>query len=117
MPTFGITTAITMSTEGTRSNLNSFYKSFTATSVRMETPITIVSTENEVFDVSDSSFVIIVCDDYGLENAVLEVTLLNTDAETMTIKGVGFMMFDTSNLVTMTIENIGTTDVEVIVIY
>jgi len=117
MPTFGVKTDITMSTKTSRINYNSFYKSFEQNNIKMESPVTIVFTESETFDLSNSSFVIVVADDYGLENEVLNITFTDSDANEFTLENVGFLSLNFSNLVSMSILNSSDTNVSINIVY
>ena len=117
MLTFGIKTDITMSTDKTRSNYASFYKSFSQSKLTLDSPISIIAGESETYDISNSSFVLIISDDYGLENKVLDLTLTDTLANTFTVKNVGFLLQDFTNLTTLVIKNTGSSDIDVNVIY
>lgn len=118
MPTFGISTRLTIATDLSRSDLKSFYKSFSADSIKMDTPVTIGASSNKDFDLSTSSFVIVIADVFGLDNEILKITFTDTLHNTFLFENVGFLMLNASNLINMNIENSSTsTAVKVMVIY
>jgi len=70
----------------------------------------------EDIDVSDNTFIIIIADEVGLANEVLNLTLTDSVSATYTIQGVGFFMLNFNNLTNIRIINSYTADVDIIVL-
>jgi|AntAceMinimDraft_18_1070375.scaffolds.fasta_scaffold01065_4 hypothetical protein len=118
MTTFGVSTEITTATDKTRSNLSSFYKSFSTDLVKINAPVTIAAEADKDFDLTDNSFVAVIPDSFGLENEVLEIILTDSEANTFTLKQVGFLLLSCSNLVSMNIKNTSLTQsIDITVIF
>lgn len=115
MPTFSIKSEVTMSTERTRVDYASLYKSFNADSVNLST-LVVAPSSTHTLDTSNSNFLIVVPDDYGLENEVFNV-ILNDGVSTFTLSNVGYFMTSTFNVTSVVLQNTGTEPVEVVVVY
>jgi len=110
MTTFGVSTEITMATDKTRSNLSSFYKSFSTDLVKINAPVSIAAKATKTFDLTDNSFIAVIPDSFGLENEVLNITLTgdgsdSTSDESFILEQVGFLLLSCSNLDSMDIKN------------
>ena len=114
--TLGVDTKITMVTDKSRVNLDSFYKSFASTQIILNNPVQLEAGESRTFPITDSKVVILVCDKFGLEQEVLELTF--TDGSiTLTFKKLGFFMSNISNMTSLTIKNTWTEAVNFNLIY
>jgi len=117
MATIGVTTDITLATDKSRSNIASFYKSISSDGVSLNSPITLSSGGGfEDIDVSNSNFIVVVADDYGLENESLNLRLTDSVGNSLTVVGVGFFILNFNNLTNVRIINSATQDIDVIVL-
>ncbi len=117
MSTIGVNVKVTSSTDNTRASLSEFYKAFSSDTVTQKIPLKIESAETEEIDLSNSDFLIIVGDDYALENEVLEVDLEDSLSNTFTINNVSFMFFNSTNLSKVSIKNTSDVIIDVFVVY
>lgn len=105
MPTIGIKSKVTLSTETSRSDVREFYKAIHADRVSQVLPARIdVNDELEV-DLSNSSYFIFISDKYGIENEIFDLEFIDTLGSSFTIKQVSFCMFNASNLQKVTVKN------------
>ena len=114
--TVGIATQISMATEKSRVNLNSFYKSYDSTKVVLNNPVSLEANVSKTFDISTSNFIILISDKFGLENEVLELTFTD-GTQVLTFKQVGFFMSSISNMTEVTIKNTHTAAVDFNLVY
>jgi len=117
MPTFGVKAEITLSTDKSRQVFGNFYKGFSKDTITMKQPASIQGNESEIFDLSDSDFILLTADDYGLEQEALNIKFLNSASEELLIAGVGYLFMSCSNLVSMEVENTTSNAIEINLIY
>ncbi len=117
MATFGVKTDITFSTDKAREQFSNMYKAFSSDSINMKKPLTINAGEIETLDLSESSFILLHANTYGLENEVLNITLHNT-TDDLEITNISFLFMDCFNITSIDIENTSNeNNVEIIAVY
>lgn len=116
MTTLAITSKLEMITETSRLNVLNLYKSFDYETVNIKSPLLISATSSITLNVSDSQFIILILDEFGIENQVLSLELTDgTDSVTMT--NLGFFISGIDNITQIIITNTSDTDVNAYLVY
>jgi hypothetical protein len=116
MPTIGVKLEVTISTEKTREAVDSFYKSFPQGKANINRFYSLSPSKVEVFDLIESSLLILTCAKYTGSPEVLEVTLVS-GADNFLLRNTGFVVTDCSNIDSAIVKNISDTDVDIHIIY
>lgn len=104
MPTLGLNTTITLSTNNTRQSLDSFYRGISVDSIQT-LPYAFLSEKGEkTYCLEDASFFLFVGDVYDGSNP-FDIVLTNIDDEEITIKETNFAMLNADNLMKITIKS------------
>ena len=111
MPTVGVKSEISLSTEEARTQVHKFYKSISVKSSTVKTMV-IPKNQSGLLDLTQSDYVIIA----GLD-AALEITLTNLSNQSTVFTESGFLMVNASNLKAITILNNSAIDQEVTLMF
>lgn len=111
MPTVGVQSKITLATKEARTQIHDFYKAIVAKSSTVKT-IVIQANHSGTLPLTDSDFLIIA----GFDD-VLEITLANTNGESMIFTNCGFLMVNSSNLSSVSILNNSEQNQEVTLVF
>lgn len=108
MPTIGANVKLTLSTDKTRSDLESFYRGIVTPSITQRPIVELVGEGTHEYDISESSFLIFVSDYFeGANPFTLDITTSDSEGiETIaSYTGVGFLILEASNLVRVAVKN------------
>ena len=118
MSTVGIKVNVDTTISNKKSNIASFYKAFSSESMNIVLPKKLEGGEYVEYEITENDFIIVVADNYGLENEVLDLTFEDESLNgPMTFKNVGFMMTNCFNMDMVTIKNTSEEVVELTVIF
>ncbi len=117
MTTFAIQSNVTMSTEKSRVNYASFYKSFSANTVKLKSPLLINSLESIILDLSESAFIIIVPDDYGIEEEILSLEFTDTLDNKLSFTNISYYMSNVFNMKSVKLINTGSKELNINIVY
>lgn len=116
MATFGVKVETSFSTDKTKINFSNFYKAFSSNDIKMKNPVEIAGNDSIDLDLTDSQFILLHADTYGIDNEVLNITLTSS-TESITINNVSFLFLNCFNLDQITIENTYEDAIEIIAVY